>query len=81
LTDWLALANSQNTELFDLIEQLVMIETPTSDKLANDRISTVTADLLKSIGGDVTVHPQEKFGDHITADWLADPDDATTQHA
>jgi glutamate carboxypeptidase len=81
LTDWLALANSHETELFDLIERLVMIETPTSDKAANDHISSVVADLLTSIGGVVKVHPQEKFGDHVTADWPADSNDAATQHA
>ena len=58
-----------------------MIETPTSDKAANDRISAITADLLKLIGGDVKVYPQETFGDHITADWSADSNNVTIQHA
>ena len=46
-----------------------MIETPTSDKAANDRISIFAAYLLKAIGGEVTIHHQDEFGDHITADW------------
>jgi glutamate carboxypeptidase len=69
LTDWLALANSHETELFDLIERLVLIETPTSDKAANDKISSIAAELLRSLGAEVAVHPQEDFGDHVTADW------------
>ena len=81
LTDWLELAKSKKTELFDLIEQLVMIETPTSDKAANDRISIFAADLLKAIGGEVTIHHQDEFGDHITADWSANSNNASTQHA
>jgi len=80
LTDWLALANSQKSDLFDLIEKLVLIETPTSDKAANDHIVSIAADLLRSLGGEVAIHPQEVFGDHVTADWAA-PDDGTDKHA
>lgn len=71
MTDWLALAKSHETELFDLIEKLVLIETPTSNKAANDEISLIAADLLRSPGGEVVIHPQEEFGDHVTADWPA----------
>jgi glutamate carboxypeptidase len=82
LTDWLALAKSHETEIFDLIEQLVLIETPTSDKAANDHISSLTADMLRSLGADVIIHPQEKFGDHVTADWPASPNNGESkQHA
>jgi glutamate carboxypeptidase len=82
LTDWLALAKSHETEMFELIEQLVLIESPTSDKPANDHISSITADLLRALGADVTVHPQTNFGDHITADWPAAANtDVDTQHA
>lgn len=69
LTDWLALAKSHKTDLFDLIEQLVLIETPTSDKASNDHVSGITADLLRSLGGNVEIHPQQDYGDHITAEW------------
>ena len=69
MTDWLSLAKTQESELFDLIKNLVMIETPTSDKPANDYISSIAAQLLRDLGGEVVVHPQEIFGDHITADW------------
>ena len=71
MTDWLALAKSHKTELFELIEKLVLIETPTSDKAANDNISVITADILRSLGAEVKIHPQKDFGDHITADWPA----------
>jgi len=71
LTDFLALAKSHETEMFDLIKKLVMIETPTSDKAANDHISSLTADILRGLGAEVIVHPEKDFGDHITADWPA----------
>ena len=71
LTNWLSLAKAQESEMFDLIKKLVMIETPTSDKPANDHISLVAAQLLRDLDGEVVVHPQENFGDHITADWTA----------
>jgi glutamate carboxypeptidase len=81
LTDFLALAKSHESELFALIEQLVMIETPTSDKAANDHISSIAADLLRDLGGDVTIHSEKEFGDHITADWPAPGSNASRQHA
>ena len=81
MTDFLALAKSHEPELFELIEQLVMIETPTSDKAANDHISSIAADLLGDLGGDVTIHSEKEFGDHITADWPASGSYASRQHA
>ena len=80
MTDWLSLAKSNKDDLFELIEKLVLIETPTSDKASNDHIASIVADLLRSLGGDVKVHPQDDFGDHITADWPA-RHDGSDEHA
>ena len=80
MTDWLALANSKKTELFDLIEKLVMIESPSNGKASNDQLAAMTAEMLRELDGEVTIHPQEKYGDHVTADWSAS-DDSTNQHA
>tara|TARA_Y100001936_G_scaffold253369_1_gene317584 strand:+ start:2303 stop:3445 length:1143 start_codon:yes stop_codon:yes gene_type:complete len=80
LTDLLALAKSKKTELFDLIEKLVLIESPSSDKPSNDRLTEMTATMLREIGGNVTIHPQEIYGDHVTADW-SNSGDSTKQHA
>jgi glutamate carboxypeptidase len=66
--------------MFDLIEKLVIIETPTSDKPANDHISSIAAQLLRDLGGEVVIHPQEKFGDHITADWPTNDESNTKKH-
>tara|TARA_A100001037_G_scaffold9892_2_gene9703 strand:- start:1029 stop:2171 length:1143 start_codon:yes stop_codon:yes gene_type:complete len=80
LTDLLALAKSKKTELFDLIEKLVLIESPSSDKPSNDRLTEMTATMLRELGGNVTIHPQEIYGDHVTADW-SNSGDSTKQHA
>lgn len=80
MTDLLALAKSKKTELFDLIEKLVLIESPSSDKPSNDRLTEMTATMLRELGGNVTIHPQEIYGDHVTADW-SNSGDSTKQHA
>ena len=81
MNEWLALARAQESELFDLIEKLVLIETPTSDKVANDRISALAAELLETLDGDVTVHPQSKYGDHVSASWAGNKSKSGKQHA
>ena len=81
MTDWLALAKSNTSYLFDLIEKLVSIETPTRDKAANDEISSFTANLMRSIEGKVTVHPEAEFGDHITINWPVPDGSNHKQHA
>ena len=82
MTNWLALAKSNNDNLFDLIEKLVSIETPTRDKAANDEISSFAANLMRSMGGEVTVHSQTEFGDHIAINWPSpDGNNNNKQHA
>ena len=81
MTNWLSLAKSNNDNLFDLIEKLVSIETPTRDKAANDQISSFTANLMRSIGGEVTVHSETEFGDHIAINWPASDGNNGKQHA
>ena len=77
MTDWLSLSQKYQAELFDLIERLVLIETPTRDKSANDRASTYVAELVSALGGTVTVHRQDEFGDHISADWAGNSSQPT----
>lgn len=69
LTDWLTLAETRRDGLFDLLEQLVRIESPTSDKAGNDRASALVAGELAALGGRVTVDRQAEFGDHIIVSW------------
>ncbi len=81
LTNWLALSKTHETELFDLIEQLVLIETPTSDKAANDRISLFVADLMKTLGAEVKIHADPKYGDHVSASWPGEKSGSGMPHA
>ncbi|MBG82426.1 MAG: M20 family metallopeptidase [SAR202 cluster bacterium] len=80
LTDWIGLANSKKSDLFELIERLVLIESPSSDKASNDQLSAMTADLLQCLGAEVKIHPDQIFGNHLTADWAASRN-ATNEHA
>jgi glutamate carboxypeptidase len=69
VTDWLALAGRYRDPLFELLEQLVRIESPTSDKAGNDRAVRLAAGKLASLGGAVSVNHQSGFGDHIAVTW------------
>jgi len=72
LTDWLNLAKNAESDLFDLIEKLVLIESPTRDKAANDQLSKIGRELLEGLGGTSQVHPQKEFGDHVSATWSSE---------
>ncbi|MBN1956112.1 MAG: M20 family metallopeptidase [Anaerolineae bacterium] len=61
---------SQRTdEILDLLRQLVEIESPSTDKAATDRISRFVARQAQASGGQVTVVPDERRGDHLLARW------------
>jgi glutamate carboxypeptidase len=55
----------QQSAILDTIEQLVTLESPSDVKAAVDRVSTVLASRFGELGGRVTVHKAEKFGNHI----------------
>ena len=55
--------------ILDTIEQLVTLESPSDVKAAVDRVSTVLASRFGELGGTVTVHKAEKFGNHLQVDF------------
>jgi glutamate carboxypeptidase len=55
----------QQAAILDTIEQLVTLESPSDVKAAVDRVSTVLASRFGELGGKVTVHKAEKFGNHL----------------
>ena len=59
----------QKTAILDTIEQLVTLESPSDVKAAVDRVSTVLGSRFGELGGDVTVHKSEKFGNHLQVDF------------
>ena len=59
----------QQAAILDTIEQLVTLESPSDVKAAVDRVSTVLASRFGELGGRVTVHKAEKFGNHLLVDF------------
>ena len=58
----------QRAAILDTIEQLVTLESPSDVKAAVDRVSTVLSSRFGELGGKVTVHKADKFGNHLQVD-------------
>ncbi len=65
----LAEAEGHRTWIERLIEDLVHLESPSTDKAALDRCGSDLARRLAELGGRVTVYPQTKAGDHVRAEF------------
>ncbi|MBL6961250.1 MAG: M20 family metallopeptidase [Anaerolineales bacterium] len=61
--------DSRKTEMIDLLRKLVETESPTDDKKAVDQVGAILVEASQKLGASVTIHPQEKRGDHILARW------------
>ncbi|HET8825731.1 MAG TPA: M20 family metallopeptidase [Terriglobales bacterium] len=59
----------QRSAILDTIEQLVTLESPSDVKAAIDRVSTVLASRFGELGGKVTLHKAEKFGNHLQVEF------------
>jgi glutamate carboxypeptidase len=53
----------------DFLRQLVEMESPSTDKAAVDRVARFVAERARAAGAEVTVLPQERWGDHLLARW------------
>lgn len=51
------------------IRELVEIESPTDDKQAVDRLSSLLVKRFEKLGGRVKLHRQKKLGDHLQVDF------------
>ena len=60
---------AQQAMVLDTIEQLVTLESPADVKASVDRLSTVLGSRFGELGGKVTVHRNEKFGNHLQVDF------------
>jgi glutamate carboxypeptidase len=65
---------SQTDFIKSLVENLVNIESPSTDKLAMDRFGSHLIQELRLLGGEIQVFHQAEAGDHIRARWGAGPD-------
>jgi glutamate carboxypeptidase len=61
----------QRATILDTIEQLVTLESPSDVKAAVDRLSTVLSSRFGELGGRVTVHGADKFGNHLQVDFFS----------
>ncbi len=63
----------QSEWLRGTIEDLVRLESPSTDKAAVDRCGAAVEELLVSMGGDVRRLRQDARGDHLRAEWGGGP--------
>jgi glutamate carboxypeptidase len=61
----------QQTQMVETMQQLVEIESPSDVKAAVDRLGAVLASRFDDIGGKVSFHPAEKFGNQLQVDFKA----------
>ncbi|MGH9513620.1 MAG: M20 family metallopeptidase [Terriglobales bacterium] len=59
----------RKNEIVKTIQRLVEIESPSDVKQAVDRLGTVVASRFATLGGRVTLHRAEKFGNHLQANF------------
>jgi glutamate carboxypeptidase len=69
MTELRAYFSRHTEEILDLLRQLVELESPSTDKAATDRIGRFVAQIAREAGANVTVVPQERWGDHVLARW------------
>jgi len=67
----LAYLRSHQDKMVAHLQQLVELESPTSDKAAIDRLGEVLAEQLRAIGAAVNVQAQASAGNHLRARWGA----------
>lgn len=69
----LAYFQKRQRQILDTVQQLVEIESPSDLKAAVDRLGTVLASRFGELGGKVTVHRVEKFGNHLQVTFRGGP--------
>ncbi|MBN1427569.1 MAG: M20 family metallopeptidase [Anaerolineae bacterium] len=61
--------DAQIESMVDLVGDLVMLESPTSNKEAVDRMGQRIAEGLARLGAALTIHPRTEVGDIVEARW------------
>ena len=65
--------------LISFLKTLVETESPSSNKLAVDRVGAIVGDAARKLGGHVQVLPNERTGDHILARFMPDHNTGVNQ--
>jgi len=67
IKDLLAHCEAHSADIVPIIETLVRLESPSTDKAAVDRCGAALADLLRGAGAEVEILPQPQRGDLVRA--------------
>ena len=60
---------ARNTEMIASLKELVLMESPTHDKAACDKLCAFLATQFAALGGRVKIHRQKKAGDHLQVEF------------
>jgi glutamate carboxypeptidase len=66
---FLDFCRERQAEMLSLLRQMVEIESPSDDKAAVDRLGAFLAAEFERRGGKIKVHRQERYGDHMQAEF------------
>ncbi len=66
IRDWLA---SRKSDMVGDLKELVLMESPTHDKAACDKLCAVLAEKFRQLGGRVKLHRHKKAGDHLQVEF------------
>ena len=72
MSELLRWCEARRQAMVDDLEELVRLETPTTDKAAVDRCGRLLQSRLEALGASVERYPQERVGDMLLASWHAD---------
>ncbi|MDD9957031.1 MAG: M20 family metallopeptidase [Anaerolineaceae bacterium] len=72
MSELLRWCEARRQAMVDELDELVRLETPTTDKAAVDRCGRILQARLEALGASVARHPQEQVGDMLLASWHAD---------
>ncbi|MDA1256708.1 MAG: M20/M25/M40 family metallo-hydrolase, partial [Chloroflexi bacterium] len=65
----LRLTPDEATAMFGLLREMTLVESPTSDKAANDQLIGVVRNRFEELGATVEIDRQTEYGDHLVARW------------
>jgi glutamate carboxypeptidase len=68
----LRLTSEQSAAMFDMLREMTLIESATSDKAGNDRLLELVRGRFEALGATVEIDAQAEFGDHLVARWPGD---------
>lgn len=71
--DWQNYFTERQRDIIETLRQLVEFESPSTDKVAMDRLMDFVAGRLQALDAQIEFFPQTAAGNHLAATWPADP--------